>query len=158
MNHYVVASDGQKYGPANVATLNEWIGHGRLFPTNTLEEEGTGRRFPAGELAGLNFAVAPTASAPYPRAGTTAYAPYQPAPAQNEHGKVLGAFALAIGAVIVALFIGIFSLFLAIWGIQMAWASKEDGHPAGWFAVAFNVLAIIAVIVIKIGGRTMLRN
>lgn len=154
MNYFVVAADGQKYGPADLNALNEWIVQGRLYPGSFLEEEATGRRYPASSVPGLRFAPTPPppgTAGGYPR-GYPASAPMMRE--QHEHGKVLGAFALGIGAILVAIFIGFFSLFLAIWGIQMAWAAKEEDHPAGWFAVAFNVLVIIAVIVIRVGLRS----
>ncbi len=161
--HYVVASDGQKYGPADIPTLNTWIAAGRLYPTSTLEEEGTGRRLPASALPDLVFA-APTFQpppTPSPYASTAAYprAGYLPPSApfvknENDHGKLLGAFALGVAAIVVAVFVGFFSIALSIYGIRLAWAAKEDGHPAGWVAVVFNVLVIVAVLVIRFGLRS----
>lgn len=53
--YYVVAEDGQKYGPADMVALNRWIREGRLLPTMFLEEEGTGMRVVASMLSGLDF-------------------------------------------------------------------------------------------------------
>ena len=58
MRYYVVADDGQKYGPADLSTLNEWIGQGRLLQSHTLEEETTGRSVSATAVAGLNWNIA----------------------------------------------------------------------------------------------------
>jgi hypothetical protein len=51
----VIATDGNKYGPADVATLNQWIGEGRLMPNQMLEEETSGARVAASAVSGLNF-------------------------------------------------------------------------------------------------------
>lgn len=55
MNYYVILPDGRKFGPADLATLNQWAREGRLIHASQLEEAGTGRRFPAHELQGLVF-------------------------------------------------------------------------------------------------------
>jgi hypothetical protein len=65
MNYYVIAADGQKYGPADVPTLNQWAQEGRLLTTSMLEDASTGERisatsvpgimFPMGSPAGQNF-------------------------------------------------------------------------------------------------------
>lgn len=63
MRYFVLANDGNKYGPADVATLNGWIAEGRLVATQMLEDETTGARLPAGTVPGLMFA-APGMGAP----------------------------------------------------------------------------------------------
>jgi|GEM_PF-504117 len=56
MRYYVIAEDGKKYGPADLTSLNEWIGQSRLHAANWLEEEMTGARVMASEVRDLNFA------------------------------------------------------------------------------------------------------
>jgi len=56
MRYFVIAEDGRKYGPADLTSLHEWIGQGRLHSANMLEEELTGVRMPASEVGDLNFA------------------------------------------------------------------------------------------------------
>ena len=70
MRYFVIGDDGQKYGPADVATLNDWISQQRLLPTQQLEEEASGTRMAASSVPGLNF---PLQSAPGQQAG--GYAP-----------------------------------------------------------------------------------
>lgn len=94
--YYVVdVTSGQKYGPADVATLNQWIQEGRLAPDSMLEDAVTGSQGRAGDLPALLFpnrdvpssipnpspgpsaptpegnpyAQAPTVNSPYPRPG-----------------------------------------------------------------------------------------
>jgi len=57
MRYFVIGDDGQKYGPADVATLNSWITEGRLLATTLLENEATGERVAAQALPGLAFAA-----------------------------------------------------------------------------------------------------
>ncbi|MFQ3586708.1 MAG: CD225/dispanin family protein [Fimbriimonadaceae bacterium] len=57
--YYVVGEDGQKYGPADLVSLNRWIREGRLLPSMFLEEELTGMRVAAGMLSGLDFGGMP---------------------------------------------------------------------------------------------------
>ncbi len=79
MGFYVVGEQGQKYGPADVATLNQWIVEGRLVSHTMLEDETSGGQ--ARSIGGswrLNFAptpapppssVTPPLASNYPRYG-----------------------------------------------------------------------------------------
>ena len=62
MRYFVVADDGNKYGPADLPTLNQWAQEGRVLQTHMLEEETTGRRVAATSVPGLNW----TAGGPSP--------------------------------------------------------------------------------------------
>jgi hypothetical protein len=66
MQYFVIWTDGQKFGPADLATLNEWAAQGRINPTTELESVVDGSRIVAGSLAGLNFggAAAPVVETP----------------------------------------------------------------------------------------------
>lgn len=68
-SYFVVAQDGQKYGPADIAALNQWIAEGRILPTTMLEDSVSGARIVARALNGLIFPQdpsAPTAFRPTP--------------------------------------------------------------------------------------------
>ncbi len=77
MRYFVIGEDGQKYGPADVATLQNWIGEHRLLPTQQLEEEGSGIRLAASAVSGLNF---PVADRPAPTPGPQGPGPQAPGP------------------------------------------------------------------------------
>jgi hypothetical protein len=66
MRYFVIGDDGQKYGPADVPTLNQWITDGRLLATTIVENEATGERMSAQAVPGLNFPIAapPQSSGP----------------------------------------------------------------------------------------------
>ena len=68
MLYYVIAADGNKYGPADVPTLNQWAREGRLGP-QTMLETADGMQIVASRLPGLIFPSAPTdyASPPQPQ-------------------------------------------------------------------------------------------
>ena len=61
MKYFVLASDGQRYGPADVAVLNNWIQEGRLYPSSMLAPEAGGEPVLASTVVGLLW---PSASAP----------------------------------------------------------------------------------------------
>ena len=67
MRYFVIGDDGQKYGPADVLTLQAWVGEGRLLPNQQVEEEGSGIRMAAAAVNGLNF---PDLAPPEPRMAT----------------------------------------------------------------------------------------
>ena len=57
MRYFVIGDDGQKYGPADVPTLQAWINEGRLLPIQQIEEEDSGIRSAARAVNGLVFPV-----------------------------------------------------------------------------------------------------
>lgn len=79
MRYFVITSDGQKYGPADVPLLSQWAREGRLSPTSMLEGED-GTQVVASQLPGLSFPetaapmTPPVQSAPPP--GGNPYAGY----------------------------------------------------------------------------------
>lgn len=70
MRYYVIGDDGQRYGPADVATLGAWAREGRLLAGTRLVEEGTDRQLFASEVPGLTFG-GPTEGRPPPPGGPT---------------------------------------------------------------------------------------
>lgn len=83
---YVVhGSDGQLYGPADVATLNQWALEGRILADTVLIESGTNRQVVARDLPGLqhHFQLSPNPQKPPYAQGQqpgspTIHQPYQP--------------------------------------------------------------------------------
>jgi len=53
MYYFLIASDGQHYGPADVDTLVAWAREGRLVEASLLEERGSGRQLHAGDLTAV---------------------------------------------------------------------------------------------------------
>ena len=55
MKFYVIWIDGRRFGPADVATLNEWAKQGRVKPDTDLENAETGERAKARDVPGIQF-------------------------------------------------------------------------------------------------------
>jgi hypothetical protein len=53
--YYVLAQDGNRYGPADIPTLQQWINENRILPTTMLEDASTGQQLPASALSDLRF-------------------------------------------------------------------------------------------------------
>ncbi|CAN5556038.1 hypothetical protein BH11ARM2_BH11ARM2_38280 [soil metagenome] len=87
VRYFVLSDDGNKYGPADVAALAQWVREGRLLSHQFLEEEGTGRRVKATEVPGLVFgagAAPGEAAVGYPRPT------YQDASAETRNAWIAG--------------------------------------------------------------------
>ncbi len=78
VQYFVVAADGQKYGPAPIDTLNVWSEEGRITAETLLESVSTGLQLPASRI--LSHLAAPTPVVPTTEQATTAasYASSQP--------------------------------------------------------------------------------
>jgi hypothetical protein len=53
MQYYVVNADGEKYGPADVATLSQWAVEGRIDRESILESAQDASRVSAGSVPGI---------------------------------------------------------------------------------------------------------
>ena len=67
MKKYFVVdtASGQKYGPADVPTLNAWIAEGRMNAQSTLEDADTGERIVAHMVQGLSVGPAAPSTGAY---------------------------------------------------------------------------------------------
>jgi hypothetical protein len=52
-SYFVLADDGQRYGPVDVTTLNQWVQDGRIARHTTLEDAETGVQMSAPAISGL---------------------------------------------------------------------------------------------------------
>ena len=64
MQYLVIWSDGNKYGPADLALLNQWAADGRIFPDTELEPVDGSPKIKASMLAGLVIPGTSTTPAP----------------------------------------------------------------------------------------------
>ncbi len=73
----VVGSDGQVYGPVDMATLSQWIAEGRVTATTDLIDPLDGRTLSAGEAPALmgNFPSLPPQAPPAPMRPSNPYDP-----------------------------------------------------------------------------------
>lgn len=97
MAYYVLSDTGERFGPADEATLRQWAAEGRLTSTTQIEDD-SGFRFPAGSASWLSEVIAPPvtnwAEAPgrtvYPRAGSHV------GPVPNEMNRAVIALVLSL--------------------------------------------------------------
>jgi hypothetical protein len=86
MNYFVVGADGNKYGPASVDTLKQWVQEGRLSTQSTLIDAATNAQVQAGSVPGLFQTVPPTVPGAIPQQTTT----FQNPPSYPATGPVFG--------------------------------------------------------------------
>jgi hypothetical protein len=158
VRYYVIANDGQKYGPADVQTLNQWVVEGRLLPNQMLENEASGERVPASAVPGLNFAQSqPTAApGPAPTGGYGGGQPYQQhyqrPGGDGGQGDVTQGWILFGVGLLMQCCCPIIAIATAVFGMKAGDRATEAGNPAGnTVKVANIVIIVISVISILIG-------
>jgi hypothetical protein len=156
MGYYVLGEQGQKYGPADLATLNEWVTEGRVLPGTMLEDATSGARVMASSVAGLRFAQSPPQS-PTANPGFAQPPQYRPQQYQTTNsGGDQSQFALALIMAIISpllsFFLPIGGLFTGLIGIRTAIRVKDAGHPMGILVIVLNVLALAFWVITRVTG------
>lgn len=173
MRYFVIAPGGQKYGPADVALLNQWALEGRLTAESEVENEITGERLLAGRVPGFAAPGATMSQGPmgYPQGPQPSpyqqqASPYTP-PGQNWQqpptpysnyprgqyaptgtqgsGELTGAWVLGAVNFLVCCPV------LPIIGLVLANKAAAMGHPAAQAARVFNIVLIILSVLIYLG-------
>lgn len=142
MRYFVISDDGNKYGPADMGTLAQWAGEGRLLSHQFLEEEGTGRRVAARDVSGLTFGAGAAPGGGYAPGGGVAY----PRPVGVD----------ASGDIRNAWIFGVLSLVQCcpiIFGILGLLACKR-AQEKGVDATGPKVLSILGLVIMVILGIT----
>ena len=75
MEYFVIAPDGQQYGPASIDTLKQWVAENRITQATMLRHGPTGQTGAAGSVPGLFTAPSP---------GSPVVAPPAPAAAPDQ--------------------------------------------------------------------------
>ena len=156
MAYYVLGEQGQKYGPADLSTLNLWIGEGRIVFNTMLEDEASGGRIVASSVQGLNFPLAsPQVASNYPRPGQ---APMMQPPTYSTTSSDSGAsdirlaFILAAVSPFLSFFLPIGGLISAGYGMRAARRAQQAGHPLGLLGVVLCVAAMLFWAVCRLLG------
>lgn len=143
---YFVVFDGQKYGPADIRTLNEWIADHRVLPQTMLEEENSGLQVAASTVNGLVF---PNTAYPRPPMGQANALPdLAPRPyvaptkggAEDLKPALIG-IGLALLSPVLTIFLGIGAIICFGYGMRSSWSAKEDTPVPAYIGIALNVLA-----------------
>lgn len=173
--YYVIAQDGQRYGPVDLATLNQWTLDNRVVPTTTLEGQD-GQRLQASAVPGIVF---PAGGAPMgvpggdamggapgygqptggpgfgaPGVGASGYAPYPHAGGMafgdNGQKDVTNAY--------IAAAVGFFCcpVIPFIVGITLAGKALAKGNQAGNAARITNIV-LLCLQVLGLAARVVLR-
>lgn len=156
MEYFVVADDGNRYGPANIATLNSWIAEGRLLPQTTLENAATGVQSKANMTAGLVFATTPPtfSSAPPASRPATLYAsapPQRTASSGKDHKNALSSIGLGAAAIVCVFFIGIGGLILGVPAVRFGYtAVSDDENYIGIIGIVLGVIAMILWVIARL--------
>ena len=166
MQYFVIAPDGQKYGPADVPTLNHWAEEGRIVSTTMLEDAATGQIVPATQLPGLMIVPTAPISANY----QNPHAAYPRGPAggmfDNGDNDVRTAWTLAIIGLCMSFVMGICCSFLAIFnvfsilGIVFSSNAKKKGNPNAKNPMICSIVGLVigpAIFVIIMIASQVLR-
>ncbi len=149
MNYFVVdQTSGQKYGPADLATLNQWVVEGRVTPTTMLEDAATGQQVLASSVPGLSLGVPPS-TAPPPAAAQVA----NPYPRQFEQAPGLPVSSEQSGLIIASYILSAVGLCfcpIAFSGgaIACAVVAKNRGDQRGQTAMIVGIASLVLGIVI----------
>ncbi len=157
MRYFVTGTDGNEYGPVDLATLQEWARDNRVVPTSKIRNETNGMVLQASTMPEVSNLFPP---APVPSMGTVApMAGYEGRPSyaqpdmtaqmmRNYNDQGMKPFWITVGLSIatlaVGLTIGFLSIFLGSYAIQMGWKAKEEDQQGGLAAL---IIAIVCTVV-----------
>lgn len=148
MNYFVIADDGQKYGPADIPTLNQWAQDRRVLPTSMLEDAATGARVPASQVPGINFP--PVAPGPPSYGATYQSAPFAGASMDDGSSDITKVWIFAVLSLLPCC-----PLLFGILAIISASSAQKKGNPQGQTAM---IVAIVALVLgIGVSGFVNLR-
>ena len=162
MQYFVVAPDGTSYGPADMATLQQWAAEGRILPNSMIRDAATGQSQLASSIPGL---ISP------PGYGQQAYPPQQPMPNYMQpggqggyanyprpygmntganQGDVQAAWILGGFGIVGAICCSIVGLVCGIIGVVMANRAYSNGNQSAsgprilcWVAIAISIVSMI---------------
>lgn len=169
MNYFVIAVDGQKYGPAGIDVLNQWIREGRLYPTTMLEPEAGGPQVPASSIPGLSFPMSQPMAGhseqsaqgkaqpgpSYTNQGPSGFANPQQAPyaGYQRYGNVdTGSSDITMAWIFGAMGLLCCPIIFSVMGIIFANKAIQKGQASGQAALIFSVVTLVVGILIGIGS------
>lgn len=144
MNYFVIGPDGQKYGPADINTLNAWAIEGRVVPHTILENVSTGQQVTAANVPGIVF---PQVGYGGPQFGGTYQRPNHVNMGYNPQALTT-AWILGV--------IGLCCFGFSIGGIIIASQEKARGNPNAQAALIFCI--ITGIINFCCGGGNFYRG
>ena len=161
MNYFVIGQNGQKYGPADVPTLNHWVQEGRILPTTMLEDASTGQMILAPQVAGLMLASTQQAGSTYQNPTASYPRGVMGGSFDNGESELKNAWIFSIIGMVLALPMGIccsvFSLInvFGILGIVYASNAKNKGNMNTKGALSCGIVAVVLGPIIGVGIYTL---
>jgi hypothetical protein len=156
MQYFVTGTDGNEYGPVDLATLQEWVKDNRVVPTSKIRNESNGMVLQASTMPEVSNLFPP---APLPSMSTVApMAGYEGRPSYAQPDMTaqmmrnyddqgwkpfLISFALSIATIAVGVTIGVLSILLGSYAIQTGWKAKEEDQQGGWAALIIAILCTV---------------
>lgn len=163
----MIATDGQRYGPADIQTLQSWIQQGRILHQTVLEEEMGGARIAASAVGALQFGSPNPTAAPLTQSYTSQSSPYgtgyqppsapqQPDPYQqnpyasnyyrpSNHNSYISDpnIQQKMNNAWIGFALGLVCCApFAIWGLICAIEAKKASHPQAQAAFICNIVAL----------------
>jgi hypothetical protein len=140
VRYYVISGDGQRYGPADLATLNQWATEGRLLSNQMVEDEASGVRMVASSVPGLTFPQQQNYQAP-PSYGPQQ--PYQAYPRGGPSGAYGGQGDITQAWVFGVLGLCCCGLLFGILGLNAANRAEQAGNPNAKAPKIFNIVVLV---------------
>ena len=159
LEYFVISPQGQEYGPADIAVLQQWIAESRIGPDTLLRPASGGATVAAGLVPGLFPPSASNVPPPIaPGTGAASYAAYPQAdysqapqyaaPKSNDGMGVIWGVIIrsALGVVLFFAFHG-FGVVFSGYALYYAFQAKQSGHRYGNVALAIAGASTVAVVV-----------
>lgn len=154
MRYFVIGADGNKYGPADLPTLQQWLSEARVLPDTWLEEEGSGQRVQAkyvlqqapptqpGQPAAPGF-FGPPSHSPYPRA-------------QDVRPTSDGTIQIVFGWICAVVSLGCCPPLFGGVAITLAIIAKRLGHRGAQALLVASIIMMVAGIIIGVVSNAAL--
>lgn len=136
--YYVLWPDGQKFGPADIQTLQRWAVENRIGPATLLEDAASGRHLRAADVSYLQPVLNLPINAPQPQGGFI--------PANASSGTTETTLAWILGAA------GLLGAFCcigplpAVAGAILAVIGINKRQPNAAAALVFNILVLVLAV------------
>ncbi len=140
LRYFILAPDGQPYGPADIPTINQWIAEGRILPTTLLQPEGSTMRVAASTIDGLVWGANQTFQAYTPQAVSTGRL------------ELRASWVCLAGSLVLCCLPVGFHVVAGIAGILFAVIAYRKGNQIALASLVLNLL-LLALIVFQIQGK-----
>lgn len=149
MQYWVIAQDGQKYGPADIATINTWVAQNRIHGDTILQDVATGEQMQASQVPGILFSGEQTQPSYQTYQNQYQNQQYQNQYFNQNQGTNYPRIPNQVNDQDVsnAWILGVVGLLccpiVAIFGVIKASNAQRYGHPKAQGALIFNIIVLV---------------